>query len=259
MAAHPRRKPNRAERPRPGARPGAPRRKPEFNSVQVMRAIEQLLGGEAGAQSLRRNPIAKLGSGNARIFPLPGKNITDPANPNLVTAGQFTPEGNSPEVATEMKRTGFSDIKGFDQDVITLSEIGIPREIGDEGFSTLLHELRHRGLEQLRLSGVNVDAFMRELRNSSGIRGIFEEDLVRIAGVLSGTDDREEQRRFLKGRGIDLDEALKSPEVLEAVVQLQRASASLIESRFAKPEKSVDINFPPADPALRVGAKRKKK
>ncbi len=227
--------------------PPIPRRKPDFNSVQVMQAIERLFASPAGAQSRQQNPLAAVGAEGARFFPLPGREIR---NPGGVVAGRFNPEGLSRTVAGEARRTGFSDIRGFDRDLITLSDRGIPREVGDEGFNTTLHELRHRGLEELRRSGLDVDGLLKQLRAETRLP-LFEEDVVRIIGVFNRTEDREETRRFFKKRGLDLDELLKRPEVLEAAIELQRAGVGLVEERLAKPEKRSAINFPPASGKLR--------
>ncbi len=260
---------------------GKPKRKPDFETLQMIKALNEIRGTSDFKELLQRAPLAKLGEDQADVLPFKfdvklGLNESGDEEIKLkgptdkftfaTILGQTFPEEPDEFTKKEARALGLSE--QFDEDIIVLSQIATPKNASVEEVGTLLHEFRHRGFTKLAATGINFTDFFLNIKikikkeakekaiaspkeEEPFIREFFnifdaEELFVRLLGAASGTESKESAQNFLNSiaiiDGLTVKEILTNRDMQLALLIVQRAAAD--EIRTAGAERVSLLNLP---------------
>tara|TARA_Y100000310_G_C20619460_1_gene782460 strand:- start:383 stop:1084 length:702 start_codon:yes stop_codon:yes gene_type:complete len=211
-------------------------------NFRAVHEFQEVFKNEPFTTLLQGAPVSDLAAKQGtldRIFPIPadvgkfkpGSNTTTQrllgryfkgggVNLDDFTAGVMDQFGLTPLLPSR------DMIALYDARILELGEL--PSDEQAEILNTTLHELRHSGIGLLQES--DHEEFMAATVTME-VLGLNEEDVVRLLGATTGTEDVPQVRQYLAKRGLDMEQMLKSPKILKLLKRVQDAAAELAARR----------------------------
>lgn len=179
-----------------------PRRKPTPEQLAVLRGL---------GSATEKFPLVGAGYDASMVHNLP----YDIGGPGYTIVGGYSPAFAKSAYGKFVKDLS-PQIPAGSQAAILLGLKGQKDPLAYK-WDTPAHEFRHVGFNKLRAAGYSLPGIQ------AGDVPLGEEDLVRLLGHATGTEDPETVHGWFDRKGLDADSLLKQKALLYGLMQLQQA------------------------------------